>query len=409
MRSPGTDRALSIGATVLFSFALGTLGVVVPLLAIGVGYSAPEVGLMVALAAVSQLVTRLFMGALMRRVPDKAFLVGSAVMIAVSCVLLALSDALVIFAVSQLVQGSARALFWTSSQTHAVRMSATSVGGLTAVNLAAGVGALLGPALAGYLWEASAALPLVVAAAAGAAAAITAALLVRLPLFAPEKSAGGMKAGRLWRRPGVGAACWMNAGAGAWKSLLDSYVPVALSLAGQSVAVIGILISIANTAVLAGSAAGSWLRRKGVRASLVTGLLATGAGLAAAGPLAGVAAAAAVALVISGIGAGILQTVGPAIAVDEVHPEERGDVLALTGTVRASALFFTPFGMALLVTVAPVAAALLAAGVVITLPAACGVRHTEGRAASPRGAATTGPFHPFATRTPESSREEGIR
>lgn len=78
----------------------------------------------------------------------------------------------------------------------------------------------------------------------------------------------------------------------------------------------------------------------------------------------------AVALAISGIGAGVLQTVGPAIAAEKVHPEERGDALALTGTFRATALFLSPLAMAGLVTLAPVTAALLAAGLLITAPAA---------------------------------------
>lgn len=50
---------------------------------------------------------------------------------------------------------------------------------------------------------------------------------------------------------------------------------------------------------------------------------------------------------------------------------------ALTGTVRATALFLTPFVMALLVSVAPVAAALVTAGVFITLPAARGNRRKD--------------------------------
>lgn len=343
---------------------------VVPILAIAAGYGAVEVGMIVALAAVSQLVTRLFLGALMRKVPDKTFLAGAALMIAASCVLIAVSHTLAVFAVSQLVQGSARALFWTSSQTHAVRTSASSVKGLTDVNLAAGLGALLGPALAGYLWEIFPSLPLIVAATAGLAAAIPAVFLIRLPLFSPVHSTGGILARGLWRRPGVDTACWMNAGAGAWKSLLDSYLPIVLSLAGQSVTIIGILVSVANSAVLAGSLSGSWLRKRGNRISLLTGLLAAGFGLAAAASLAGVVVVAAIALALSGIGAGILQTVGPAIAADEVHPEERGDALALTGTVRAAALFLTPCVMALLVSVVPVAAALVTAGVVMTIPAA---------------------------------------
>lgn len=372
MGSFSADRTLSIIATVLFSFALGTLAVVVPILAIAAGYGAVEVGMIVAVAAVSQLVTRLFLGVLMRKVPDKLFIAGAALMIAVSCALIALSHALAVFVVSQLVQGSARALFWTSSQTHAVRTSTSSVKGLADVNLAAGLGALLGPAFAGYLLEISPSLPLIVAAAAGSVAVIPAVLLKRLPVFAPDHSSSGILAGGLWRRPGVDTSCWMNAGAGAWKSLLDSYVPIVLSLAGQTITVIGILVSIANSAVLAGSLAGSWLRKRGNRISLLAGLLAAGVGLAAAASLAGIVVAAAIALALSGVGAGILQTVGPAIAADEVHPEERGDVLALTGTVRAVALFLTPCVMALLVSVVPVAAAMVTAGVVMTLPAARG-------------------------------------
>ncbi|WP_254303550.1 MFS transporter [Rhodococcoides kyotonense] len=162
----------------------------------------------------------------------------------------------------------------------------------------------------------------------------------------------------------------MNTGAGVWKSLLDSYVPLALSLAGQPAAVIGILLSIANAAVLVGSTVSGWVRSRGVRASLVIGMIMTGLGLAAVGPFAGLTAPVAIALAISGIGAGVLQTVGPAIAAEKVHPEERGDALALTGTFRATALFLSPLGMAGLVTLVPVTAALLAAGLLIITPAA---------------------------------------
>lgn len=378
MASVNGDRVLSAAAVILFSFALGTLSLVVPLLGVHAGYTPSEIGLLVAIAAIAQLITRLYMGALMRRIPDRSFLVGSAMMIALSCALLALSSVFVVFVTSQLVQGAARAFFWTSSQTHAVRTSAAPVGGLRDVNLAAGIGALLGPAVAGYLWEVSVQLPLVVGVVAGSIAAVPAAFLIRFPPFAARPSAPTGRAGRLWRRPGVNAACWMNTGAGAWKSLLDSYVPVALSLAGQPTAVIGILLSIANATVLAGSTLSGLVRTKGVRASLVIGVLATGLGLAAVGPFAGLAAPVAVVLAVSGIGAGILQTVGPAIAAEKVHPEERGDALALTGTFRAAALFLSPLAMAGLVTLAPVTAALFAAGLLITTPAATRWRSNRG-------------------------------
>ncbi len=378
MPSVGRDRVLSALAIVLFGVALGILSVVVPLLGVHAGYSASEIGLLVAVAAIAQLLTRLCMGALMRRIPDRSFLIASGLMIAVSCALLAVSPAFMIFMASQLVQGAARAFFWTSSQTHAVRTAASAVNGLRDVNLAAGAGALVGPVVAGYLWEVSVQLPLVLGAVAGSMAVLPAAMLIRFPPFAPRPSARRNQEKHLWRRPGVNAACWMNAAAGAWKSLLDSYVPLALSLAGQSAAVIGILLSIANSTVLAGSAFGGWIRQKGIRASLVTGVFATGLGVAAAGPFAGLTGLVAVSLAVSGIGAGILQTVGPAIAAEKVHPEERGDALALTGIFRATALMLTPVAMAGVVALAPVTAALLAAGLLITAPAATTWRSNKG-------------------------------
>lgn len=377
-RSPECiDRALSATAIVLFSFALGILSVLVPLMAVRAGYTPAQIGLLVAVAALAQIAMRLAMGALMRTFPDKWFLVASVLMIGSSCVLVSLSNVLWVFTVSQLAQGAARALFFTSSQTHAVRIYTSAVKGSRNVNLAAGFGALLGPAVAGYLWEISNHLALLLGAAAAVLAVIPAALLIRFPPFAARTSLGEQQRTRLWRRPGVQTACWMNVAAGAWKSVLDSYVPVALSLAGQSATVIGILASAANAAVLLGSAASGWIRSKGIKPSLAIGALTTGLGLAAAGPLAPLAVAAGVALAISGIGAGILQTVGPAIAADYVHPEERGDALALTGTYRAVALFLAPLGMAGMVTVAPVTAAVLTAGLLTTAPAASAWRRQK--------------------------------
>lgn len=373
------DGPLNSLAIVLFSFALGTVAIVVPLLAVSIGYSAAQVGLLVAVSAIAQIIMRMFMGAMMRRVSDKVLLIAAGIMIALSAAMIAFSTMLMVFVGSQLIQGAARAFFWTSSQTHAVRSSSTAIGALRMVNLAAGVGALLGPALAGPLFEVSTSLPLIVGAVAGILAVVPAALLIRYPPFASNSGQDRHSGVRLWLRPGVNSACWMNASAGAWKSLMDSYVPVALSLAGQSPAIIGILTSIANSAVLVGSAIGGWLHRKGTRASVVAGVLATGLGLAALGPFAGMAVAAAASLALSGTGAGLLQTVGPAIAAEGVHPEERGEVLALTGIFRASALLVTPFGMAGMVAALPVGTALLFAGVVVAAPAAIKTKRTRSK------------------------------
>ncbi len=372
--APGKrDRVLSLLMAMMFSFALSSLALVVPLVAVSIGYDAAQVGLLVALAAVTQIGTRLLMGPLMRRVADKMLLTMSAMLIALSCGLILLSTTLFIFVASQLVQGAARALFWTSAQTHAVRSASTSVKGLQRLNLAAGVGSLAGPACAGLLWGVSPPLPLLVAAIVGCVAIIPAALLHRFPLFASTVSSEGRNK-NIWQRPGVGAACGMNVAAGAWRSIVDSYIPVALSLAGQPAVVIGLLLTLANGAMLAGSAASSWIRKRGIRASFATGLLCTGLGLAATAPLAALTLAAAASLALSGLGAGILQTVGPAIATDQVGPEEKGEALALTGTYRAVALLLAPIGMAGILVFMPLAPSLILAGTLITTPAAIALR-----------------------------------
>jgi MFS family permease len=369
MASEKRDRASSIVMAMMFSFALSSLGLVVPLAAIRAGYEPSLVGLLVAFAAVGQIGTRLFLGWLMRRVADKTLLITSAVLIALSCVLLMLSTTLIIFAASQLVQGAARALFWTCSQTHAVRASSTAVKGIRRMNLAAGVGFLIGPACAGLLFSVSDSLPLLVASIVGCVAIAPAALLNRFPVFA-KKVPSRDRSNQIGRRPSVRAACGMSAAAGVWRGLLDSFIPVALSLAGQSAVVIGLLLSLTNIAMQAGSAVSIWIRERGLRTSFAIGMLFTGLGLAVTAPVATFALAAAVSLTISGLGAGILQTVGPAIAADDVGPEERGDVLALTGTYRAVALFLAPVGVAGMLTVMPLALSLILGGFFISAPAA---------------------------------------
>jgi MFS family permease len=310
--------------------------------------------------------TRIFMGAMMRHLPDKVFVVVAAASLAASCGVLVFSTTWLLFAVSQLLQGLARAFFWTGTQTHAVRMSDSAVGALARVNLASGMGQIAGPLMAGLLITHSPQLALGVAAAVSVLGMISALLLTRLAPFAPRSKDRSRV--QVWRRPGVDVACWAGASAGAWRGLLGSYVPVALDHARQSSTTIGALVAVANGAQVAGSAVAGRLRGAGLRRSLVLGVLASGIGIAVVGPLAGMAVLSAVALCVSGIGAGALQTVGPAVATDAVEPEERGEAIASAGTFRAAALLLAPFAVAGLVTVIPLSAAILTAGLLITAP-----------------------------------------
>jgi hypothetical protein len=149
---------------------------------------------------------------------------------------------------------------------------------------------------------------------------------------------------------------------------------VALALTTQSTSTIGILISVANTAALMGSGLAGWVRPAGVRTSLLIGIFATGLGTAALGPLAGVVLATGCTLVVSGLGAGLLQTLGPATATQAVVYQEQGDAIASVGLFRASALFGAPLGMAAMVLVAPVGMAFNVVGLLVTLPVAVPTR-----------------------------------
>ena len=356
---------MAFSSTVLFNLAIGIGFIAIPLLALDVGYDATQIGLLIASSAISQMVARAFMGSMLRRIPDRVFIVAACVLMVVSCGILTVSTSLFAFALAELAQGVSRAIFWTGIQTHVVRAAKTAVHGLSVVNIAGGAGSLAGPVLAGILSEASPVIALLAGAGVSMLAMVPGALLIELPVFATI----GREPGFLWRRPGVSAACWTAVGTGTWKGVLSSYVPIALALAGQSSSSIGILVAMGNAAALLGSAVSTWIRRAGVNGSLLIGIVSTAVGTAAIGPLAGVTVAVALALVISGIGAGVLQTVGPAVATELVHPEERGDVIASVGLFRAGALFAAPAGMAGIVLLAPISVAFLIVGGLVMLPA----------------------------------------
>lgn len=336
--------------------------VAVPLLALRSGYSATEVGVLTAISAIAQMATRVVLGLVMRLVGDWVLIVAAAGALCLSSGILVASVAAVPFGVSMILQGVARACFWTGSQTHVVRGSGRAVGALATINFVSSIGLLAGPAVAGLLVERSAQTALAVGAAIAAVAVVPALLLDRLPAFSPPAE---RPPGRIWRRAGVDRGCWAGVSAGAWRSLLSSYVPVALDAAGQSGATIGVLVSVANAASVAGAAAVARVRDRWLDRSFVLGTLAAGAATGAVVLVAGYWWAAAALLAVSGLGAGALQTVGPAIAAESVHPEERGEAIAATGTFRAAAMFAAPLAVAGAVVVLPLAATMAGAGALI--------------------------------------------
>jgi MFS family permease len=360
------DAAATASGALIFSFALAVALVGLPLLALAEGYSAQQVGLLVASSALAQLLTRSTLAMVMRRLGDWVLVAAASLTLAASCGLVAMSAAVVPFVAGELLQGVSRACFWTGSQVHVVRGGGRAVRALAMVQAFAAAGSLGGPALAGGLIERTSPQAALAAAAAVALAGVGPGLLLRRwPPFSPPADRPSV---RIWRRPGVDAGAWAGVSAGAWRGLLGSYIPVVLEAARQTPSTIGTLVSVANGAALVGSSAVGWVRARANRYTFAAGVLAAGAGTAVTGVAAGSAVVAGAALALSGLGAGAIQTLGTAIASNAVHPEERGEAIAATGTFRAAALMVAPIGIAGALGVLTLTAALGVAGVLIAAP-----------------------------------------
>ena len=365
-RRPSRDVAAAAVGAGVYSVSLGIASVALPLLALRTGYSAAEIGALTAVSAVSQMAVRLVLGRVMRIWADWTLIAGAGVLLAASSAVVAVSAAVLPMVLAQLVQGVSRACFWTGSQTHVVRGPGSAAGALASVNLVGGVGLLAGPLVAGVLSERSPALALAVAVAVAVLGVAPKFLLDRLPPFVPPAD---RPPGRLWRRPGVNAGCWAGVTAGAWRSLLTSYIPVALDQARQSSSTIGALVAAATAAALVGTAVSGRLPRRWTTRVLAGGMVLTGVATAATGAVAGSVALAALLLVLSGVAASVVQVLGPAIAAEAVHPEERGEAIAVSGTFRAGALLAAPLAVAGLALVVPLAPALALVGAGIAAPA----------------------------------------
>jgi predicted MFS family arabinose efflux permease len=360
------DVLASAAGAAVYSLALAVASVALPLLALRAGYSAAAIGALTAVSAASQMTTRLGLGAVMRRWPDWTLVTAAGVLLTLSNILVVLSAALAPFVLAQLLQGVSRACFWTGTQTHVVRGSGRAAGALATVNLISSLGLLAGPAVAGALSERTPVLALAVAAGVAGLGVVPTFFLDRLPPFVPPQN---RPPGRLWRRPGVDVGCWAGVTAGAWRGLLTSYVPVALVAARQTPSTVGLLVSVANGAALLGALVAARVRQRWSRPVVLGGIVATGASTALTAALAGSVALSAAVLAVSGVAAGILQVLGLAMASEAVHPEERGDAIAVSGTFRAAALFAAPLAVAGLVVVLPLAPAVALVGAAMTVPA----------------------------------------
>jgi hypothetical protein len=333
------DRATSLAVAFGFSVSLGVATVAIPLLALDSGYDAAAVGFLTAASAAAQLAFRLALPWLLGWFSDRTLIAAASAIMFAGFALLLVSTAIPAFILAQLLQGTARAIFWTASQTHAIRGGSKPIRRLIDLNVSGNAGTLAGPTLAGSL--AVLGLPVAIMAAAVGAGLATLGSILLTPYAAYDRKLSAGTTGLL-QRDGVDVACWATIVGGAWWSMIGSYIPVLLVHGGVGAQVIGLLVTASEGA---GTAALLALRnipgrliRRAVRVGAVVSTLAL---IAVALAPANVAIYAA--LLITGGGAsGSVTTLAPALASLAAGEHEQGDALALSGMFRAASLLGTP-------------------------------------------------------------------
>ncbi len=361
-----SDTARSLFTVIAFGLSLGSSSVVYPLLALNSGISAPMVGLLTAMSGASQLTSRFALPWLLERIPDRVLIVTAAVSLTLSGASLLVSTTLAAFVVAQLLQGVARALFWTSSQTHVVRSPGLAIRKLAQVQGAGHVGTLAGPAMAGWLLVQSASLAVGLVVVSALAGVISGCLLVRRPPYA--RRARGQKRTTLWRQRRVALGCWTSFSAGGWRGILDSFVPIVLATAGLSAAMVGWLMAIAEGAVVVVAILLARFGRERFSALVRVAALSVLVGAALLPLVAEQPVLAAAALAIAGAGGGLASSLGPAIVNAHVEAHDQGTAIALAGTYRAASRLATPAVLATAGGVMGIPTALAVAAVGVVAP-----------------------------------------
>jgi len=340
-------------------------GVVLPLIAVESGYSASGVGILVAVSALTQIIMRWGLAAVMRRVSNATIVAASVISLGVSNLLPVLSTAVVPMVASSLIQGVARGCFWTGSQTHVVRRDRSATSAIAWLNLVASAAMIVAPITAGIIAHESNQLAFAVATVIAVVGIVPTLMMDRPPPFA---SVHKMNRRGFIREPGVAMGVSANAVAGAWRGVLGSYVPVAMEEARKSSVAIGAVVTVANAASIVGSFIAPRVPEVRVRSALVVGSLLAGLTTTVCGFGELPVIVFAVALAIGGLGVGVIQVLGVTVASSGVRPELRGDAVAVTGSLRALALFVSPIGIAALLPVVGLGAAVFVMSLAMLAP-----------------------------------------
>jgi MFS family permease len=373
---PTREAVLGSACAVLFAVSLGISALAIPLIASAAGLTVVDIGVIVTIGAAAQLASRFVLPALTTRLRDQLLIALSGGLLALSCILLAVEVDFTMLVIAQIMQGAARAIFWTSSQTHAVRTSRSAVSGLAPLNFVAGVGQAIGPLLAGVTLGISEGMTMGVAAAIALAIVFPALIMASVPPTPARARAFRRQARKAVARQNAHVIParrrlhveWASAAPGGWRALLGSYVPIVLKEAGHTSTTIGLLVSLSGGASVIGSVVAGRAPVRALRILIIVGCLAVGVGLAGASVLVASAVVSGCLLALSGFGAGLVQTVGPAAAAELAGPEGHTHAIIRTGTYRAAALTLAPIVVAVLAGPVTAAYAVAIAALVVALP-----------------------------------------
>ena len=374
---PRRESVAQYAGVLLFSLSLGITLVAYPLFVVGLGRSKTEAGLLLAMSAGMQVLTRWQLGSLMRAVSNADVVSGAALLMGLAVGLLVLSSGLAALVVSAAVQGVARACFWTGNQVQIVRSDRPTPRAIATLNSVATVGMLIGPAVGGVIAQSSFRAAFAVAAAI---AILGIAPTLGLSRPSPFARVGGHGYLQLLRHRGVQVGVWASVAVGAWRGLLGSYVPIGLDAAGTSETVIGLIVALASGA----AAVGGYMAVSAEGPRVAAGVARWGVVTAAATAIVGFEFHASVitaALVVGGFATGLVQVLAITAVSQAVRPELQGDAVTIAGVARGLTLSGAPFGVAALLVLGLGPAVLVVTAVLIG-PAAVFSGHRSRRVSS---------------------------
>jgi len=361
-------RAAAIDAvTGVYAFALAASSVMLTFIAIGEGLSLTTIAMLSATSAATQFGSRAAITGLYRIVSDRTIMAGALGLLVLSMIAVLVFPGIAGLLLAQALQGVSRAGFWSGSQVHVLR-SARNPARRMAINqfFSGGLGAL-GPVMAGLAAERDQRSAIILVAIVSSVGAAGCVLLTRHPVF--ERVTKSAENG-VWQQRGVRIGSFGSLAAGAFNSVLVTFVPVLFDGIGWSEAAVGTLVSVVNAGLLVGSLVAGAVRPSlfALTVTAATLVIATGTGALA---LTDVASPVAVAgAIAAGVASGVILTLAPTLVSRSAPEPLRGSAVVFAGIFRAGALFGTPIIVAGTSLILPLAVAMLVVGAASGIPGA---------------------------------------